>query len=215
MGRTALAKWESFKSKIAQKQARDRSKRVDRSSCERNYRSRKSWWPRENLREESLVAHLRQPFERSRCDDSRTAGELAHHSAIGRPSIRTTIPKRPDTPRFRRHRSEPVPRRGAPRGLPRRAGPLRVRASSNSEWLVSPARITWRFRSRMRSSKKRGLLPTQRPQRRSTRLAYSILPSGTRNEIGLSIFHSTGCGSRGTPANSHSWVCDSSISKTS
>jgi hypothetical protein len=98
MGRTALAKWESFKSKIAQKQARDRSKRVDRSSCERNYRSRKSWWPRENLREESLVAHLRQPFERSRCDDSRTAGELAHHSAIGRPSIRTTIPKRPDTP---------------------------------------------------------------------------------------------------------------------
>ena len=129
MGRTALAKWESFKSKSAQKQARDRSKRVDRSSCERNYRSRKSWWPRENLREESLVAHLRQPFERSRCDDSRTAGELAHHSAIGRPSIRTTIPKRPDTPRFRRHRSEPVPRRGAPRGLPRRAGLSRVRAS--------------------------------------------------------------------------------------
>jgi len=50
-----------------------------------------------------------------------------------------------------------------------------VQRSFNVGLLASPARIIWRFHSRIRSSKKRGLLPRQRPQRRSIRMRLQYI----------------------------------------
>jgi hypothetical protein len=41
--------------------------------------------------------------------------------------------------------------------------------------------------------------------------AALVLQSATQKEIGFPVFHSTGCGGRRMPANSHSWVCESSL----
>ena len=50
-----------------------------------------------------------------------------------------------------------------------------VRRIFNSGSLASPARIIWRFHSRIRSSKKRGPLPRQRPQRRLNKAALEYI----------------------------------------
>ncbi len=48
----------------------------------------------------------------------------------------------------------------------------------NSGSPALPARIIWRFHSRILNSKKRGLLPRQQPQRRSIRQRLSTLLNG-------------------------------------
>ena len=73
-----------------------------------------------------------------------------------------------------------------------------VRMIFSSGSLASPARIIWRFHSRIRRSKKRGPLPRPQLQRRSTRLRLSILPSAIQNETGLRVYRSIGCGERRT-----------------